>query len=103
MPEIVVAIVGIADEAFPGFVVCTLVDAHGREHMFIEKAPVVSTEDISAASVLPMPGYVACEIVAALNDERGRSLLRVDTSRPYGIESVSGETMFELLQAQVSR
>lgn len=103
MPDITVAVVRYADEAFPGFVECTLIDAHGREHVFVEKAPVVSTQEISAASEFPMAGRLACEIRSELKDERGRSLLRVDTSQPDGIESTRGDTIFELLAEQVSR
>jgi hypothetical protein len=33
MPEIAVTVVGIADEAFPGFVVCALIDAHGQDDL----------------------------------------------------------------------
>jgi hypothetical protein len=103
MPEIVVAIVRITDEAFPGFVACELVDAHGRGHIFVDKVPVVSDQEISAATALPALGRLACEIESEWKDEAGRVLLRVDTSRPHGIESTTGDTIFELLGEQVSR
>ena len=103
MPEIGVAIVRITDEAFPGFVECKLVDAHGQEHTFVEKAPVVSDEQLSARSAFPVSGRIACEIESELQDETGRVLLQVDTARPYGIESTSGCTKFELLPIQVAR
>ena len=103
MSEIEVAIVRIVDEAFPGFVECKLIDAHGREHTFVEKAPVVSAQDISARSTFPVSGHVACKIESELQDESGRVLLRVDTTQPYGIESTAGDTRFELLEEQVSR
>lgn len=103
MPEIEVTIVRIADDAFPVFVECKLIDAHGREHTFVEKAPVVSAQDISARSTLPVSGHIACEIEHELKDATGRALLRVDTARPYGIESIAGNTRFELLAEQVSR
>lgn len=103
MPEIEVAIVRIADEAFPGFVECRLIDAHGQEHTFVEKAPVVSAQEISAHSAFPVSGHVGCQIESELEDETGRVLLHVDTTQPYGIESISGQTKFDLLPGQVSR
>jgi hypothetical protein len=103
MAEIEVAILRITDEAFPGFIECNLIDAHGQEHTFLEKMPVISCLDISSHVAFPIPGRIACEIEAELKDETGRTLLLVDTTRPHVIESSSGQTRFELLPSQVSR
>ena len=45
-----VKIIRMTDEAFPGFVECKFVDAFGQEHTIVEKAPVVSRENVSARS-----------------------------------------------------
>lgn len=101
MPEFDVKIMRVIDEGFPGFVECVFVDAHGQEHTIVEKAPVVSTREVSASSTFPLLGTVACEVILERADETGRVLLQVDTARPHGIESASGQTKFELLAQQV--
>ena len=101
MPKFEVKIMRIVDEAFPVFIECKFVDAHGQEHTILEKAPVVSSEVVSSRLVFPLSGHVACEVHSERKDEAGRVLLQVDTARPHGIESSSGQTMFELLAQQV--
>jgi hypothetical protein len=101
MPQFEVNIVRITNEAFPGFVECRFADAHGHEHTIFEKAPVVSSEDIMGSSAFPLSGHVACEVSSQRKDETGRILLQVDTARPHGIASASGQTKFELLARQV--
>lgn len=101
MPEFEVKIMRVIDDGFPGFVECVFVDAHGQEHTIVEKTPVVSRREISASSAFPLFGTVACEVILERTDETGRVLLQVDTTRPHGIESVSGQTRFELLAQQV--
>jgi len=101
MPRFEVKIMRITDETFPGFVKCKFPDAHGQEHTILEKALVLSSDLISARSAFPLSGYVACEVTSERRDETGRVLLQVDTGRPHGIESASGQTKFELLAQQV--
>jgi hypothetical protein len=101
MPRFEVKIVRMTDEAFPGFVECRFSDASGKEHTILEKAPVVSSEVISGRSRFPLRGYVACEVSGQRTDEAGHVLLHVDTARPHGIESSSGQTKFELPAEQV--
>ena len=101
MPRFEVKIARMTDEAFPGFVECRFADAHGHEHTVLEKAPVVSSEVITGRSTFPLCGHIACEVSSRRTDEAGRILLQVDTARPHGIESSSGQTKFELLAEQV--
>ena len=51
------------DDSQPGFVECWLTDANGREWSFVEKVPVVSTEDLDVGSNYPRPGIIACEVI----------------------------------------
>jgi hypothetical protein len=102
MPEFEVKIVRMADDSFPGFVECRFADASGREHTIIEKVPVVSAADVDAQSSLPLAGRVACEVEFERRDATDRRLLRVNTSRPYSIESICGENVFELVAERVS-
>jgi len=93
----------VDDEPQPGIVECVLVDAFGKTHFFIEKTAVVSSETLLATSTYPIACELACEIEAEWNEQNGASLLRVCTERPWGIESVAGETRFIVHSSQVLR
>ena len=102
MPALIVEITRFVDEYQPGFVECAFVDAFGQSHFIVEKAPVVSTEDLRATSAYPRPGEIACEVVAEWQAE-GRSVVRVNTERPWGIESTTGASEFVVQSHQVAR
>jgi hypothetical protein len=103
MDTLSVTVQRLVDEHFPGFVECALVDSAGCEHQFVEKAPVVSTANLSLDSVFPQPGRIACVAQDEWIDELGRKLIRVDTVEPWNIASVAGETNFTVLREQVVR
>jgi hypothetical protein len=86
-----VDIVRYADDSQPGWVECHLTDAIGRRWSFVEKVPVVTAADLDASSVYPQPGVIACEVVG-----RAGGVVRIDTTRPWSVESVEGETRFEV-------
>lgn len=94
MPSLAVQIVRLVDTHQPGFVECTFVDAEGRQHRFSEKMPVVTLDDLSERSQYPHPGVIACEVEASWLEPDGRALVRVTTERPWGVESVEGQTRF---------
>ena len=87
----------------PGFVECVLIDASGQEHIFIEKVPVVTTENLWSSSTYPTAGVIGCEVVAEWSDENGRALSRITTVLPWGVESTVGTTEFVVLSSQVTR
>jgi hypothetical protein len=101
MPSISVEIVRFVDEHQPGFVECRFEDAHGLVHVVVEKAPVVSTENLWSNSDYPRPGLIACTVEEEYNDQAGRSLVSVNMELPWHIESSTGQTRFELLSSQV--
>jgi hypothetical protein len=103
MPALIIVIARFVDEHQPGFVECVFVDAFGESHFIVEKAPVVSTEDLWSTSTYPRAGEVACEVVAEWQDEAGQSLARVNTERPWGIESTVGASEFVVHSSQVAR
>lgn len=72
-----VEIVGFVDESFPGFVRCAFADANGKRHTFIEKVPIVTTEDLWSDSVYPQQGTLPCENVETLESDTDRRLARV--------------------------
>lgn len=102
MAALRVMIERFVDDEFPGVVECSLVDSDNCTHRFVEKAPVVSTANLSFGSTFPQAGYIACLIQDEWTDERGRQLVRVDTIKPWGIESAAGQTTFAVLRKQIA-
>jgi hypothetical protein len=94
---------GFINDDFPGFVECVLVDSDDCSHRFLEKAPVVSSANLLLDSAFPQPGYIACVVEDEWTDERGRQLIRVSTTNPWGIESTTGDTTFTVLNDQIER
>lgn len=99
--ELCVSIIRWALDDQPGWVECLLMDAHGRPWFFLEKAPVVSGEDLRADTMYPCPGRIACHVIERRVDASDKPVLVVDTARPWGIEATSGETRFDVRPDQV--
>lgn len=85
----------------PGFVSCSFTDALGNQHIIEDKVPVVSTEDLVAESNYPVQGQVACEILAEWKDEADVPLVKINTAKPWGIESIKTVTEFVVLKEQI--
>lgn len=96
-----ISIIRWADDSQPGWAECLLTDAQGKVWSFLEKAPVVSAEELDARSSYPRSGLIACRVLDRRNDEAGREFLLVDTATPWGIEATSGETQFEVFAEQL--
>jgi hypothetical protein len=92
----------VADDQ-PGVVECSLIDAFGSRHIFVEKIPVVTAEDIWSDSSYPRTGGVRCQIERELTDRTGQALVQVDTELPDHVESAAGETCFVVRVDQVVR
>jgi len=101
MLEIRVSIERYTDDWFPGFVECTLVDALGRLHLFEEKVPIVTAEPLNAKSLYPREGFIACVLISEERAADGREIVTVDTEEPWGIESKTGETRFQVFREQL--
>jgi len=103
MPAVLVEISRFVDEHFPGFVECTLVDARGERHRFVEKAPVVSTANLTPASRYPQRGSIQCRIDSEWQDGQLGALVRVSTAEPFHIESAAGDSEFVVLASQLQQ
>jgi hypothetical protein len=103
MPAVAVQITRFVDDHFPGFVECTLVDAAGVVHVFVEKVPVVTTEALQSTSHYPCPGAIGCQVLAQWKDDHGIELTKIDTSKPWGVESSVGVTEFVVTSLQIVR
>lgn len=97
-----VEILRFVDDCQPGVVECLLVDSFGQAHTFVEKIPLVSAEYMDRESSYPKPGWIACEVLATQNDDKGSEIKEIDTSRPWHIESTAGKSYFVVLAAQLS-
>src|SRR3954470_6959617 len=102
MNTLTVTILRWVDDWQPGWVECALNDARGRTHLFREKAPAVSAEDLSSATAYPRTGIFACEILSRRVDEGGREIVTISTEKPWGCESTEGAAVFEVLAEQLS-
>jgi len=98
-----VEIVEYIDDEQPGWVECRFVDVTGREHSFREKGPVVAATSISAGASFPQPGIIVGQIVARRVLPDGREVTTINTEIPWGIESTTGETRFEVGSDLLSR
>ena len=101
MLGIKVTIERFEDDSQPGWVECRFVDAAGRTHIFVEKVPVVSDENLDATSAYPRPGVLGCQPVGSRAGAEGQEIIIVETVQPWGIESKAGETRFEVVREQI--
>ena len=79
----------IDDTGYPELVLVEFYDYYGKKHNFIEKWPVLSVQEFDDS--FPKECTIACTLV----EEREMSYI-VDTSRPWGIESEEGLTVFQI-------
>lgn len=96
-----VEITRFVDSSQPGFVELVFTDAMGRSHRFVEKIPVVTTNNLDETSTHPQPATIDCVIVARGVDRAGSDIITVDTSRPWDIASTSGESTFVVRPEQL--
>jgi hypothetical protein len=101
MPFLKVKITKLISKDQPGFVECSFLDAHNKEWIIHEKAPVVSEEDIDENTNFPKEGYIAAEIIKQWKDEKGRQLVTIDTDNPWRIGSIDGKNHFDVCLDQI--
>jgi hypothetical protein len=102
MAALEVEIIRIVDAHQPGLVECSFTDAHGGKHLFIEKVPVVTIENLSETSSYPRRGMIQCILVRQWRDSEGHEIAAIDTGKPWGIESTDGQTCFDVLTFQLT-
>lgn len=100
-PQLQVTITRFISKDNPYFIECRFMDVLGKEHIIHEKVPVITHEDLDENSTYPRPGSIACEIMEQYPVSGGSEILIIDTSKPWGIETTTGETIFEVDAAQV--
>jgi hypothetical protein len=85
----------------PGFVEFRFTDAHGQVRAFIEKAPVVTLEELDASSEFPRACAIACTVLGRAPGCDGREIVTIDTSNPWGVGATDGMTVFEVQTDQL--
>jgi hypothetical protein len=88
------------EDGQPNVVECRFLDAYGQEHFIIEKVPVISAEDLGPGDTYPRAEVIACTVIQK-KGERDLEIVEIDTRRPWGIESVEGESLFDVRSNQL--
>ena len=96
-----VQITGYVVDSFPAVVSCALCDAHEHMWQFVEKVPIVSLAHLTGYSKYPQPGEIRCEVRSRYVDAAGRALVTIDTGLPDRVETVDGNTIFDVLAEQL--
>ncbi len=89
------------DDSQPGWVECCLTDTSGKEWRFREKVPVVTDKPLGRDTTYPQPGVIACQVLDCREERPRDKVATIDTSAPWGIESVEGQTIFEVPYAEL--
>jgi len=90
------------NDDFPGFVECRFKDRFDREWTCVEKAPVVSSANLSSENQYPQPAFIACEVLSQNRDESGREITIISTEKPWSIESLDGTSCFQVFTDQLT-
>jgi hypothetical protein len=91
----------ISDEPQPGIVECKFNDAWNNDYYVHEKTAVVTADYLDWDSTYPAGGFIACEIISEWTDAQDRSILSITTNKPWYIETIEGQTEFEILKEQL--
>lgn len=91
-----VAIVRCVDDAWPVFVECEFVDAHGEWHRFQEKSPIITADLIDFTTIYPYPAVIACQVISGPLMVAGENAYLVDTELPWHVSSLADKTQFEV-------
>ena len=87
MPQVMVNVLGIDQDAFPAFANFVIADVFGVLHSFSEKIPVIGIE----VDTVPYSAWIDCVVL----EEKGISIL-ISTGKPHGVESNKGQCEFEM-------
>jgi hypothetical protein len=101
MVTVPIQIVRFVMEHQPNIVECVLTDASGRRWHFFDKSALFTETYLDQKSAYPLPGVLGCEIVRKWTDEKGRSVVTIDTERPWAISAATGETRFDVFADQI--
>lgn len=101
MKAIKIKIIKFISDDQPGIVECIFYDALNKKHIVHEKIPVVTEKHLDANSNYPHDGVIACDIVKESRDLNGHKIVTIDTSRPWGVDTIEGISQFDVLEDQL--
>jgi hypothetical protein len=84
------------EDYFPGAIECKFKDAWDVEHTVLEKYPLITDKVLDAESEYPQDGLIVGEVVKEWKDPDGRAIVTINTEMPWGIETTTGQTEFDL-------
>jgi hypothetical protein len=88
----------ISDEPQPGIVECQLLDAHGHVWTFVEKTAIPRCAvALDGKASYPQPGTISCLMISRRSDAGGGEIVRIDTSKPLGVETAKGVCQFDVV------
>lgn len=96
-----IKIIKITSDHQPGYVECTFYDAFNKKHIVQEKLPIVTEKHLDAESNYPQDGIIAGEIIKESRNLKGDNIVTIDTSRPWGIDTIEGQSQFDVLEKQI--
>ncbi|OQP59494.1 hypothetical protein A3860_37280 [Niastella vici] len=102
MKAIKIQIVQFISGHQPGFVECRFYDVMNKEHIVQEKVLVVTQKNLDANSEYPQDGVIAYEIVSERKNAAGKTIVTLDTSKPWDIDTTEGLTQFDLFEEQLT-
>jgi hypothetical protein len=102
LKAIKIQIVKFISDDQSGFVECRFYDAMNKEHIVQDKVPIVTDKLLDANSAYPQDGIIACEIVNERKNTDEKIIVTVDTSRPWGVDTIEGITQFDLFEEQLT-
>ena len=88
-----VEVVALESRDFPGWARCRFHDVSGGAHDLVEKLPILG---VHSADSLPAATQVRCVVIEASDDA-----ILIDLSRPDGIVSEQGESLFRVTPSHV--
>jgi hypothetical protein len=69
---------------------------------FNDKVPIFSADgDFSFSTAFPIPGVIRCELVKRWRDANGQEIVTVNTELPDHVESIDGQTIFDVRPEQL--
>ena len=101
MKAIKILITSFIDDHQPGFVECKFYDAFGNQHIVQDKVPIGTDKYLDANSEYPQDGIIACDIVSERTDSNGQKIFTINTSKPWGVDTIDGLTQFDVLEEQL--
>jgi hypothetical protein len=102
MLAVKVSIVRYISDDQPGWLECRLRDAWGLNGIFHEKVPIVTDLHLDAESIYPQEGVIAGQVVKRRQNANGTEIITFDTEEPWHVETVRGNTRFDVLPEQLT-